>query len=180
MRALVLSTLAFVVLGCGGTPPPEPKAPVEAPPPKVVKEEPPKEAPPKIAEMGPPSKEAEAEKCTAGWSCLKVAVEGTRKVEKREHALIGDPKIAETWSKTIDDTKTAQFDFVKNRIIEITLKRKPNKKTEVILRTAAATSPDKKGPETVLDSHDTDDFTHVGLIAAEQDGQILIDISYRK
>lgn len=179
MRALLVASLAFVVLGCGGAPPPEPKA-VEAPPPKVVKAEEPKAEPPKVAEMGPPSKEAEPEKCTAGWSCIKVPVEGARKVEKREHALIGDPKIPETWSKTIDDTKTAQFDFVKNRVIEITLKRKPNKKTDVILRTAAATSPDKKGAETVLDSHDTDDFTHVGLIAAEQDGQILIDISYRK
>lgn len=180
MRALPLACLAFVVLGCGGAPAPEPKAPVEAPPPKAVKTEEPVKEEPKIAELGPPSKEAEPEKCTAGWSCIKVAVEGTRKVERREHALIGDPKIPETWSKTIDDTKTAQFDFVKNRVIEITLKRKPNKKTEVILRTAAATSPDKKGPETVLDAHDTDDFTHVGLIAAEQDGQILIDISYRK
>jgi hypothetical protein len=118
----------------------------------------------------PPPAEATAEKCDGGWVCVKVSFE-TRKVEKRDTKLLGDPKIEETWSKN-SDGRTASFEGFSKGTVELTLRRKPNNKSEVVVKL--------KGGEIVIDRHDgsTDDFTHVGAIATEKDGALLVDLRY--
>jgi hypothetical protein len=97
----------------------------------------------------------------------------TRKVEKRETKLMGDPKIESTWSKT-SDGRTVSFDEFSKGPVELTLRRGPNNKNEVVVKLA------KGGAPIVIDKHDgsIDDFTHVGAIATEQDGLLLVDMRY--
>jgi hypothetical protein len=117
--------------------------------------------------------DATPEKCGGGWVCVKVSFD-KKKVETRETKLIGDPKIDDTWSRT-SDGRTVTFDAFSKGTVNLTLRRKPNNKNEVVLKTA-------KGGEIVIDRHDgsVDDFTHVGAIAAEQDGALLLDLRYVK
>ena len=105
---------------------------------------------------------------------MKVTL-ATGKVEKRATKLMGDPKIAATWSKQ-SDGRTATFDEYSKGPVELTLRRKPGNKNEVVVKLA------KGGNPVVIDKRDgsVDDFTHVGAIAAEQDGALLIDLRYMR
>jgi hypothetical protein len=97
------------------------------------------------------------------------------KVEKRTTKLVGDPKIESTHSKMTDGRNAASFEFYSKGAVEVMLRRKPGNKNEVVMKSA-------KGGEVVLDRHDgsVDDFSHIGVIAAEQDGAFLVDINYMK
>jgi hypothetical protein len=142
---------------------PEPEAP-GPPSPHVEPVAPPVSTP-------PPEAEAQPEKCDGDWVCVKVSFE-TRKVDKRATKLMGDPKIESTWSKT-SDGRTVAFDAFSKGAVELTLRRKPGNKNEVVVKAP-------KGGEIVIDRHNgsVDDFTHVGVIAAEKDGALLIDMRY--
>jgi hypothetical protein len=141
-------------------PKPEPAAPPAAP-----------EPPPAPA---PPAKEAEAEKCDGGWVCVQVSL-ATRKVEKRDTKLLGDPKIDSTWSKT-SDGRTVTFDDFSQGPLELTLKRLPNNKIEVVVKLA------KGGAPITIDKHEgsLEQVTHVGAIATEKDGLLLVDLRYQR
>lgn len=132
-------------------------------------------APAPVAEAAPaaPVVEAAAEKCDEGWVCVKINF-ATRKVEKRETKLMGDPKIESTWSK-MSDGRTATFDAFTKGPVELTLRRKTADKSEVVVKA-------KGGGEIVIDRHDgtVQDFTHIGAIATEQDGALLIDMRYMR
>lgn len=145
--------------------PPPPSAPV-APP--VSEPAAPPAAPP------PPVPEAAAEKCDGGWVCVKISFT-TRKVEKRETKLMGDPKVESTWSKTSDGRPVTFDDFSKGPV-ELTLRHLPNKKGEVVVKLV------KGGVPIVIDKRDgtSDEFTHVGAIATEQDGALLVDLRYQR
>lgn len=173
--ALVLGATAAA---CGGGATPEPVAPVtpvttsaQAP----VSEPEPKAAPAAVetAPAPAPATAAEpvAEKCDGGWVCVKVSLD-TRKVEKRDTKLLGDPKIESTWSKNTDG-RPATFEAFSKGSVDVTLRRKPGNKNEVVVKSA-------KGGEIVIDRKDgtPDDFTHVGVIAAEKDGALLVDLRY--
>jgi hypothetical protein len=173
---LPLLIAALTLVACGGaakavpaesptttaaTPPPPPPEPVVATP-----EPAPAQAP------APPPAEAAPEKCDGGWVCVKVNLT-TRKVEKRETKLMGDPKIESTWSKQ-SDGRTVSFDDFSKGPVELTLRRLPNNKNEVVVKLA------KGGAPIVIDKHDgsIEDVTHVGAIATEQDGALLVDLRY--
>jgi hypothetical protein len=117
--------------------------------------------------------EAAAEKCDEGWVCVKINL-ATRKVEKRDTKLMGDPKIESTWSKQ-SDGRTATFEEFSKGPVELTLRRKSADKSEVVVKA-------KGGAEIVIDRHDgtVQDFTHIGAIATEQDGALLIDMRYMR
>ena len=175
MKLLLLSVLALAACGGASTPPVEtpPVVPTPAPakPEPVAAPAPP--PPPEPAPTpAPPPVEAAAEKCDGQWVCVKVNLT-TRKVEKRETKLMGDPKIESTWSKT-SDGRTVSFDDFSKGPVELTLKRLPLNKNEVVVKLA------KGGTPIVIDKHDgsLEEFTHVGAIAAEQDGALLIDMRY--
>jgi hypothetical protein len=121
-----------------------------------------------------PTPEAAAERCDGGWVCVKVSF-ATRRVEKRETKLFGDPKIESTWSKTSDGRAVAFDDFSKGPV-ELVLRHLPNGQKEVVVRLA------KGGAPIVLDTHDgsVEGITHVGAIATEQDGALLIDLRYMR
>lgn len=122
----------------------------------------------------PPPAEAAAEKCDDGWVCVKVNL-ANGKIEKRPTKLLGDPAIESTWSKQ-SDGRMASFDEFSKGSVQITLRRKPNNKNDVIVKLA------KGGPTIVVDKHDgtIEDFTHVGAIATEQDGALLLDLRYMR
>lgn len=117
--------------------------------------------------------EATPEKCDGGWVCVKVTFE-KKKVDKRDTLLIGDPKIEQTWSK-MSDGRTVTFDSFSKGAVQLTLRRKPNNKNEVVVKMP-------KGSEIVIDRRDgtVEDFTHVGAIATEQDGELLVDLRYMR
>ncbi len=73
------------------------------------------------------------------------------------------------------DGRTATFDEFSTGPVQLTLRRKPNDKNEVIVKFG-------KGAPIVIDTHDgsTDDFTHVAAIATEKDGMLLIDLRYAR
>lgn len=117
-----------------------------------------------------PAAEEPAEKCDSGWVCVKISF-ATRKVEKRDTRLTGEES---TWSKQ-SDGRTATFDQFSKGPVELTLRRKGSNKNEVVVKT-------KGGGEIVIDRHDgsADDFTHIGAIATEKDGALLIDMRYMR
>ncbi|MBX3185921.1 MAG: hypothetical protein KF819_02855 [Labilithrix sp.] len=171
--------IVLVLAACGANAPvaeapASPTTTAAAAPPPVAESEPkaapPEEPPPAPA---PPPADPEPEKCDAGWVCLKVSLD-SRKVEKRETKLLGDPKIETTWSKN-SDGRPATFDAFSKGAVEVTLRRKPANKNEVVLKPP-------KGGEIVVDRRDgtVDDFTHIGVIAAEKDGAFLLDIKYSR
>ena len=131
------------------------------------------EATPAPAPSAPPV-EATPEVCDGGWVCVKINL-ATRKVEKRATKLMGDPKIESTWSKT-SDGRTVTFDEFSKGPVELTLRRNGNNKNDVVVRLA------KGGAPIVIDKREgtIEDFTHVGAIATEQDGALLIDMRYMR
>lgn len=180
--ALLFGCVESVGCGSGGatnTPPAESPTTTSATPPPAAKAEP---AAAPVAEApvpaspaeptAPPPAEAAPEPCDGGWVCVKVNLT-TRKVEKRATKLMGDPKIESTWSKT-SDGRTVSFDEFSKGPVELTLRRNPNNKNEVVVKLA------KGGAPIVIDKHDgtIEDFTHVGAIATEVDGALLVDMRY--
>ena len=172
--------LALALAACGGatntSSTPEPTPAAVPPPPRAAEPEakPVPAAEPTndaVAAPAPPA-EPTPEPCDGGWVCVKVSFD-TKKVEPRETKLLGDPKIEQTWSKS-SDGRTASFDAFSKGPVELTLRRKPGNKNEVVVKLG-------KG-EVVIDRRDgtIDDFTHVGAIAAEQDGALLVDLRYMK
>jgi len=182
-RISLCLALATAFAACGGATntanapeaPPATTA-AAAPPPKAAEPEtkPPAPEPTNeaVATPAPPAEET-PEKCDGGWVCVKVSLD-KKTVEPRETKLLGDPKIEQTWSKT-SDGRTVTFDAFSKGPVELTLRRKPGNKNEVVVKTA-------KGGEIVIDRRDgsVDDFTHVGAIAAEKDGALLVDLRYMK
>lgn len=173
---LTLLVSALTLAACAG---PTQTAPLESPtttsataPPSRSEPEPVAEAEVAPAPAPAPPAEAAPEKCDGDWVCVKVNL-ATHKVEKRETKLLGDPKIESTWSKQ-SDGRTVSFDDFSKGPVELTLRRGPNKKNEVVVRLV------KGGAPVVIDKHDgsLDDFTHVGAIATEQDGALLVDLRY--
>ncbi|MDB5213067.1 MAG: hypothetical protein JWO86_994 [Myxococcaceae bacterium] len=170
------SAFVLVLVGCGApaapiaTPTTTTAAPASAPAPIETAAEVP--APVEAAPAAPVA-EAVAEKCGEGWVCVKINF-ATRKVEKRETKLMGDPKIESTWSK-MSDGRPATFDDFSKGPVELTLRRKSSDKSEVVVKA-------KGGGEIVIDRHDgtIQDFTHIGAIATEQDGALLIDMRYMR
>jgi hypothetical protein len=169
---LLITALTLVACGGGG------KAPVESPTTTTAAPTPPPPPPePTAATEEPtpaptPPAEAAPEKCDGGWVCVKVNLT-TRKVEKRETKLMGDPKIESTWSKQ-SDGRPASFDDFSKGPVELTLRRLPNNKNEVVVKLV------KGGTPIVIDKHDgsLEEVTHVGAIATEQDGALLVDLRY--
>jgi len=182
LRSLTLAPVLALLVGCGGA-----VAPAEAPtagaatttaaaPPATV----PAPAPAADATPAPDPTPAPAavaapvadapEKCDSGWVCVKVSF-ATRKVEKRDTRLTSEEQ---TWSKQ-SDGRTATFDQFSKGPVELTLRRKGNDKNEVVVKT-------KGGGEIVIDRHDgtPGDFTHIGAIATEKDGALLIDMRYMR
>lgn len=178
--SIVFSAFALVLgataAACGGAATPEPVAPVT---PATTSAQAPVTEPepaPAAVETAPaatpaPAADPVAEKCDGGWVCVKVSLD-TRKVEKRDTKLLGDPKIESTWSKNTDG-RPATFEAFSKGSVDVTLRRKPGNKNEVVVKSA-------KGGEIVIDRKDgtPDDFTHVGVIAAEKDGALLVDLRY--
>lgn len=117
-----------------------------------------------------PAAEEAAEKCDAPWVCVKITF-ATRKVEKRDTKLTTEQY---TWSKQ-SDGRTATFDQFSQGPVDLTLRRNPGNKNEVVVKT-------KSGGELVIDRKDgtPDDFTHIGAIAHEKDGALLIDMRYMR
>jgi hypothetical protein len=174
---LPLLITALTLVACGGGA----KAPAESPttttaatpsPPPPPPAEPTAQATPEPAPAPAPPAEATPEKCDGGWVCVKVNLT-TRKVEKRETKLMGDPKIESTWSKQ-SDGRPASFDDFSKGPVELTLRRLPNNKNEVVVKLT------KGGAPIVIDKHDgsIEEVTHVGAIASEQDGALLVDLRY--
>lgn len=172
----LVPVVTFTLAGCGGsaaqTPPaaPEHAPAASAPAAPVAKAAPPAQT---ASTTTPAPAEPTAEKCEGGWTCLRVSFD-KKKVEPRETKLLGDPKIEETWSKTTGG-RTVTFDAFSKGAVELTLKRKDNNKNEVVVKLP-------KGTEIVIDRHDgtPDDFSYIGAIATEQDGDLLVDIRYMK
>jgi hypothetical protein len=116
-----------------------------------------------------------AEPCLDGWVCVKLAA-GARKLTRRDTLLVGNPSVPSTWSKTTDGRAAATFDAYSKGAVQISLRRKPGNKNEVVAKIP-------KVGEVVLDRHagSVDDFTHIGVIAAEDaDGALLVDIKYMR
>lgn len=174
VRRCIVGTLLLMIGGCGSS---EPRAPQVASAPKVEtpKTPQPVEPAPTTTPETPKAPEPEpvAERCDAEWVCVRVSF-AKKKVEKRETKLIGDPKIESTWSKSSDGRPTT-FDAFSKGPVELTLRRKPSNKNEVVVKLG-------KSGEIVIDKRDgsIDDFTHVGAIAAEKDGDLLVDLRYMK
>lgn len=116
-----------------------------------------------------------AEPCADGWVCVTLAA-GARKVTPRDTLLVGNPSVPSTWSKTTDGRAEVTFDAYSKGAVKLSLRRKPGNKNEVVAKIP-------KVGEVVLDRHagSVDDFTHIGVIAAEAaDGALLVDIKYMR
>ncbi len=116
-----------------------------------------------------------AEPCVDGWVCVTLAA-GARKVTPRDTLLVGNPSVPSTWSKTTDGRVEVTFDAYSKGAVKLSLRRKPGNKNEVVAKIP-------KVGEVVLDRHagSVDDFTHIGVIAAEAaDGALLVDIKYMR
>lgn len=182
--ASLFALLSFGIVACGQPEPAkdpsssttttaaEPKLVAAAEATKAVEE------PKPTAEVAPapaplPAEE-KAEPCPQDWICVNVALDNG-KITKRDTKLIGDPKVDTTWSKSVDTRAPAAFDQA-SKPVEVALKLPQSKPGEhlanVILKL--------KGREILLDKHTGEEVTYVGVIAAEKDGQLMVDLRYMK
>lgn len=176
---LTLAPVLGLLVACGGVAAPAASptnettttaAPVPKTEPVAEAASAPEAAPAAPATPAPAPAPDAPEKCDSGWVCVKVSF-ATRKVEPRDTRL---PQDDSPWSKR-SDGRTATFEEFSKGPVELTLRRKPNNKNEVVVKA-------KGGSEIVIDRHDgtPDDFTHVGAIATEKDGALLIDMRYMR
>lgn len=179
------SFASFAALACGQPEPakdpssstmttaaaePKKAAPAEAP--KPVEETKPT-AEVAQAPAAPPVEE-KAEPCPQDWICVNVALD-TGKITKRDTKLIGDPKVDTTWSKSVDTRAAASFDQA-SKPVELALKLPQSKPGEHLANVVLK----MKGREILLDKHTGEEVTYVGVIAAEKDGQFMVDLRYMK
>lgn len=188
--SLFLITLPLLA-ACGASTPAQP--PASAPPssattttsaePKQV-EPAPQETPKAVAAPAPettpaaaPAAEAAPEPCPQDWVCLRVPLDGKGKIEKRATRLVGDPKIDTTWSANVDSTRSGKFDSA-SKPVEIVLRHPPSKPGQHLAQIVLKAT----GREIVLDKHEGEEFTYVGVIAAEKEGEdaFLVDLRYMK
>jgi hypothetical protein len=150
--------------------------PKQAPAPKPIAEEanPVAEPAPAPATPAPPVEE-QAEPCPSEWVCVNVAYD-TGKITKRDTKLIGDPKIDSTWSKSVDTRAPGSFEQG-SKGVELTLKMPQSKAGEHLYQVYFKV---KGGREILLDKHTGEEVTYVGVIAAEKDGQFMVDLRYMK
>jgi hypothetical protein len=150
--------------------------PKQAPAPKPIAEEanPVAEPAPAPATPAPPVEE-QAEPCPSEWVCVNVAYD-TGKITKRDTKLIGDPKIDSTWSKSVDTRAPGSFEQG-SKGVELTLKMPQSKAGEHLYQVYFKV---KGGREILLDKHTGEEVTYVGAIAAEKDGQFMVDLRYMK
>ena len=150
----------------------EPKKAVPAEATPAVEES--KPAP--VAEMpAAPPVEEKAEPCPSEWVCINVDY-ATGKITKRETKLIGDPKVDTTWSKSVDTRAPASFEQG-SKGVEIAMKMPQTKAGEHLYQVFFKV---KGGREIMLDKHTGEEVTYVGVIAAEKDGQFMVDLRYMK
>lgn len=190
MRGLSFLFLTIPLLACGASATPQPASapasstttsaavsPAKAASPEPTKAEP---EPEPAAAPAQPTEAAEApaaapDACDGEWICLRVALDGKGKIEKRATRLIGDPAIDATWSQNTDGRAPATFADA-SKPVELLLKHLPGKPgqhlAQIVLRT--------NGRETVIHKYDGDEFSYVGFIAAEKDGALLVDLRYMK
>jgi hypothetical protein len=150
----------------------EPKK--SAPEAKPVVEEAKPAAEPAPTPAPAPVAEEKAEPCPQDWICVNVALD-SGKITKRDTKLIGDPKVETTWSKSVDTRAAASFDQA-SKPVEVALKLPQSKPGEHLANVVLKF----KGREILLDKHTGEEVTYVGVIAAEKDGQFMVDLRYMK
>lgn len=181
----LVSLTSFAVAACGEPSPAkdpssstvitaaEPKKAVQAEAPQPADEAKP------TAEVAPapaaPPVEEKAEPCPQDWICVNVAMD-SGKITKRDTKLIGDPKIDATWSKSVDTRAAASFDQA-SKPVEIALRLPQSKPGDHLANVVMKI---KGGREILLDKHTGEEVTYVGLIVAERDGQLMVDLRYMK
>ncbi len=137
------------------------------------------EATPASEPAAAPVTEAEAapEPCPQDWVCLRVPLDGKGKIEKRATRLVGDPKIDTTWSANVDTARPGTFPQA-SKPVEIALRLPMSKPGQHLAQVVLKAN----GREIVLDKHEGEEITYVGVIAAEKegDGAILVDLRYMK
>lgn len=179
-----LSFSSFALVACGQSAEPakdpssstvttaaEPKKAVPTEQTKPVEEAKPAEVAPTPA--APPVEE-KAEPCPSEWVCVNVDY-ATGKITKRDTKLIGDPKVDTTWSKSIDTRAPGSFDQA-TKPVEVSLKMPQTKAGEHLFNVTMKVN----GREILLDKHTGEEVTYVGVIAAEKDGQFMVDLRYMK
>lgn len=124
-----------------------------------------------------PAAEPVAEPCPQDWVCLRVPLDGKGKIEKRATRLIGDPKIDTTWSANVDTTRPGKFDSA-SKPVEIALRLPASKPGQHLAQVVLKAN----GREIMLDKHEGEELTYVGVIAAEKEGEnaFLVDLRYMK
>jgi hypothetical protein len=119
--------------------------------------------------------EEKAEPCPQEWVCVNVDY-ATGKITKRDTKLIGDPKVEQTWSKSVDTRAPASFEQG-SKGVEIGMRMPQTKAGEHLYQVFFKV---KGGREIMLDKHTGEEVTYVGVIAAEKDGQFMVDLRYMK
>ena len=186
MKTWGTSLFAFVSLGivaaCGQSEPAkdpssqtattaaEPKKAIPAEAAKPVEE--PKPAPVAETPAAPPAEE-KAEPCPSEWVCVNVDY-ATGKITKRDTKLIGDPKVESTWSKSVDTRGPATF--ASSKPVDLSLQMPQTKAGEHLYNVMMKIN----GKQILLDKHTGEEVTYVGVIAAEKDGQFMVDLRYMK
>lgn len=177
-----LITLALVA--CGQSEPPKDPSSLTA----TTSAEPKKSTPAEAANPAPeatpapvaetpaaPAVEEKAEPCPSEWVCVNVDY-ATGKITKRDTKLIGDPKVETTWSKSVDTRGPASFDQG-SKGVEVSMRMPQTKAGEHLYQVFFKV---KGGREVMLDKHTGEEVTYVGVIAAEKDGQFMVDLRYMK
>lgn len=181
MKTRGTSLFAFISLGivtaCGQSEPakdPSSSTMITAAEPKPAVEEakPAAEATPAPAAPAVPVEE-KAEPCPQDWVCVNVALD-SGKITKRDTKLIGDPKVETTWSKSVDTRAAASF--ASSKPVDVSLQMPQTKAGERLYNVMMKIS----GRQILLDKHTGEEVTYVGVIAAEKDGQFMIDLRYMK
>lgn len=184
---MVLSFPLFVACGGGATTQQPAAAPTSdvtttsAEPKKAeaapVQEAPKAEATPAGETTPAPAAEPVAEPCPQDWVCLRVPLDGKGKIEKRATRLVGDPKIDTTWSANVDTTRAGTFPQA-SKPVEVVLRLPASKPGQHLAHVLLKTG----GRELLLDKHEGEEITYVGVIAAEKEGDnaLLLDLRYMK
>jgi hypothetical protein len=120
-----------------------------------------------------PAAEEKAEPCPSEWVCVNVDY-ATGKITKRDTKLIGDPKVDSTWSKSVDTRGAASF--ASSKPVDVSLQMPQTKAGEHLYNVMMKIN----GRQILLDKHTGEEVTYVGVIAAEKDGQFMIDLRYMK
>jgi hypothetical protein len=179
----LFAIISFGIIACGQSEPAKDPSsstmttaaePKQAPAPKATPaaEEAKPAAEPTPAPAAAPV-EAQAEPCPQEWVCVNVDY-ATGKITKRDTKLIGDPKVETTWSKSLDTRAPASF--ASSKPVDLSLQMPQTKAGEHLYNVTMKIN----GRQIILDKHTGEEVTYVGLIAAEKDGQFMVDLRYMK